>query len=344
MTWEETSDGLTSGESGPGDSVATKMFIRLPAEMTAILFKAAESPGNTRSQLRSTFSPSKIQKWDVAAVAVAIVSVTVANVSAPGNVSVTKYVTKNVTTPVQAWASDSTVGLEPSATSGDADGSSLFLDSAYTSVPGVADLQIKPCSRGFCKPIRGNMIDVVMLPYSSTVYKNTSAYSSQSSNYYSTQSPANSYSSTVENNTFFLVPRKGGSRPSSPTPSPHQGKARHVPPIPVGPYSAGTLPLRGSSSAAPTPLLLQGGGKVSRTGAVAGASSSGATPATLPLSGVDARCRYYFCSDDEHRTPSLPLGREERPAVPHSLVLPLQAEKHQLLASLVSKVCLDAFY
>jgi hypothetical protein len=117
------------------------------------------------------------------------------------------------------------------------------------------------------------------------------------------------------------VPRKGGSRPSSSTPSPHQGKARHVPPIPVGPHSAGVLPLRGSSSAAPTPLLLPEGGKVSRTGAVAGASSSGATPATLPLSGVDARSCHYFCGEDEHRTPSLPHGRGVRSAVPHCLVL-----------------------
>ena len=169
------------------------------------------------------------------------------------------------------------------------------------------------------------------LPYSSTVDKNTTA---------------SSYSSTVEkqytvftaNNTSLLfVPRKGGSRPSSPTPSPHQGKARHVPPIPVGPYSAGTLPLRGSSSAAPTPLLLQEGGKVSRTGAVAGASSSGAAPATLPLSGVDARSCHYLCGGDEHRTPSLPHGREVRSAVPHSLVLPSGEEKRQPFAALVSK-------
>ena len=76
---------------------------------------------------------------------------------------------------------------------------------------------------------------------------------------------------------------------------------------------------------------------MSRVGAVAGDSSSGATPATLPLSGVDARCRHYFCSGDEHRTPSLPHGCEVRPAVPHSLVFPLGEEKHQLLAALVSK-------
>ena len=63
--------------------------------------KAANSPGKTRSQLRSSFSPSKIQKLDGAVVAVANVRVTGANVSVPGNVSVTKYVTKNVTTPVR---------------------------------------------------------------------------------------------------------------------------------------------------------------------------------------------------------------------------------------------------
>ena len=165
------------------------------------------------------------------------------------------------------------------------------------------------------------------LPYSSTV-KKTQLYSSTVEKH---------YSYTVNNTLFLVVPRKGGSRPPSPTPSPHQGKARHVPPIPVGPYSAGTLPLRGSSSAAPTPLLLQEGGKASRTGAVAGASPSGAAPATLPLSGVDARSCHYFCGEDEHRTLSLPHGRGVRSAVPHCLVLPSGEEKRQPFAALVSK-------
>ena len=146
------------------------------------------------------------------------------------------------------------------------------------------------------------------------------------------------YSSTVGNNTFSIVGLwKGGSRPSSPTLSPLLGKARHVPPIPVGPYSAGTLPLRGSSSAAPTPLLLQEGGKASRTGAVAGASPSGAAPATLPLSGVDARSCHYCCGGDEHRTLLLPHGRKMSSAVPHCLVLPSGEEKRQPFAALVSK-------
>ena len=192
-----------------------------------------------------------------------------------------------------------------------------------TNVPSVAD-------RG--DGIWGNTTDIVVLPcssYSSTVNNASASYSS-------TVEKQSTVSYTA-NNTPFLVPRKGGSRPSSPTPSPHQGKARHVPPIPVGPYSAGTLPLRGSSSAAPTPLLLQEGGKVSRTGAVAGASPSGAAPATLPLSGVDARSCHYFCGGDEHRTLSLPHGREVRSAVPHCLVLPSGEEKRQPFAALVSK-------
>jgi hypothetical protein len=139
------------------------------------------------------------------------------------------------------------------------------------------------------------------------------------------------------NSTFiFVVPRRRGTRLSSP-PLPHRREARHVPPIPVGPYSAGTLPLRGSSSAAPTPLLLQEGGKVSRIGAVAGASSSGVALVPLPRSGVDAGCRHYFCDGNEHRTLSLPHGRELRPAAPHSLVLPSGEEKRQPFAALVSK-------
>ena len=76
---------------------------------------------------------------------------------------------------------------------------------------------------------------------------------------------------------------------------------------------------------------------MSRTGAVAGASPSGAAPATLPLSGVDARSCHYFCGGDEHRTLSLPHGREVRSAVPHCLVLPSGEEKRQPFAALVSK-------
>ena len=167
--------------------------------------------------------------------------------------------------------------------------------------------------------------------YSSTVDKNTTA------SFYSITVKEQCTVSTANNTSLVFVLRKRGSRPSSPTSFPHQGKARRAPPIPAGPCSAGTLPLRGSSSAASTPLLLQGGGKVSRTGAVAGASSSGAAPATLPLSGVDARSCHYFCGGDEHRTLSLPHGREVRSAVPHCLVLPSGEEKRQPFAALVSK-------
>ena len=76
---------------------------------------------------------------------------------------------------------------------------------------------------------------------------------------------------------------------------------------------------------------------MSRTGAVAGASSSGAAPATLPLSGVDARSCHYFCGGDEHRTLLLPHGRKMSSAVPHCLVLPSGEEKRQPFAALVSK-------
>jgi hypothetical protein len=152
------------------------------------------------------------------------------------------------------------------------------------------------------------------------------------------------YNSTVEkkfttvqfstaNNTSLVVQWKGGTCPPSPTLS-LRGKARCAPPIPVGPCGAWTLPLRGGSSTAPTLLPLLEGGNASRTGAVAGVSSSGAIPATLSPSGVDARCRHYFCGGDGHRTLSLPHGRELRPAVPHSLVPPSGEGKAPALCSL----------